>query len=112
MAMAKPASLPEFQGNVVAVFTENYWDEQLEELDERWGKVNGKRKELQKDGTLTKEQQQEAVEAYIAEIFTPEERRILEVGKSNAGFHYLGSGKVMAQIGVGFAEAMLGVSAE
>jgi hypothetical protein len=31
----------------------------------------------------------------------------LEKGISNAEFHYLGSGKVMAGIGIGFAEAVL-----
>jgi len=108
VAMAKPATLPEFKDNVVAVLTEKYWDKQLGELDERMGKVKGKSKELSKDASLSKEQQKEALEKFKSELFTPEELKIYEVGKSNAGFHYLGSGKVMAQIGKGFAEAMLG----
>ena len=44
---------------------------------------------------------------YRARFFTPEEEEILKKGKSNKGFHYLGSAKVMAGIGKGFAEAML-----
>jgi hypothetical protein len=107
MAMAKPATLPEFKGNVVAVLTENYWDEQLEELDARMGQVNGKRKELSKAGELSKEEIAKQVEDFKKSLFSPEELNILSIGKSNAGFHYLGSGKVMAQIGRGFAEAML-----
>jgi len=111
-AMAAPAEMPEFKGNVVAVLTENYWDLQLGELDERMGQVGAKSKELSKDTSLSKEQQKEALEKFKSELFTPEELKILEVGKSNAGFHYLGSGKVMAQIGRGFAEAMLDTSSD
>ena len=39
-------------------------------------------------------------------ICTRREQKII-AGASNAGFHYLGSGKMMAQIGKAFAEAML-----
>lgn len=105
-AMAAPASMPEFADNVVAVYTEKYWDAQLSELAQRWGQVGAKQRELQDDKSLTKEQREAAVEAFIAEIYSPEERHILEVGKSNAEFHYLGSGKIMAQIGKAFAEAL------
>ncbi len=106
-AMAAPASLPEFKGNVVTVLTEKYWDLQLAELDERMGKVKGKGKELSKDAGLSKEQQKEALEKFKSDLFTAEELKILEVGKSNAGFHYMGSSKIFAQIGRAFAEAML-----
>ena len=41
-AMAAPAKLPEFKGNVAAVFTENYWDGQLSELVDRRGQINTK----------------------------------------------------------------------
>ena len=46
LAMAAPAALPEFKGNVFVVRTANYWDPQLEELDSRWGKVKRKRRDL------------------------------------------------------------------
>jgi len=39
-------------------------------------------------------------------ICTRQEQKII-AGASNAGFHYLGSAKIMAQIGKAFAEAML-----
>ncbi len=107
MAMAAPANLPEFKGNVIPVFTEKYWDKQLGELANRMDKVNAKSKELSKDPSLTKEQREAAVAKLKSEMFTPEELKIHEVGVSNFGFHYLGSGKVMAQIGVGFAKALL-----
>ena len=43
-AQASPASLPEFMGNVVAVPTASYWDDDLEALQARmdsyWPKVD------------------------------------------------------------------------
>ena len=105
-AMAAPAKLPEFKGNVTAVFTENYWDLQLSELVNRNGKVNAKRRELSKDKTLTREQRDKAVANYTAKLFTKRELKILQTGTSNAAYHYLGSAKILAQIGKAFANAL------
>ena len=105
-AMAAPAKLPEFKGNVTAVFTENYWDLQLSELVNRNGKVNAKRRELSKDKTLTREQRDKAVVNYTAKLFTKRELKILQTGTSNAAYHYLGSAKILAQIGKAFANAL------
>ena len=38
-AMAAPASLPEFKGNVMAVPTAPFWDARLQELEDKQGKV-------------------------------------------------------------------------
>ena len=38
-------------------------------------------------------------------VFTRREQQLL-LGASNAAYHYMGSGKMMAQIGRAFAEAM------
>jgi len=105
-AMAAPAKLSEFKGNVTAVFTENYWDHQLSELSSRMGKVNAKRRSLGNDKTLSAEERRKLVEAYKADLFTKEEIRILETGISNAAYHYLGSSKVLGQIGKAFADAL------
>ena len=105
-AMAAPAKLPEFKGNVTAVFTENYWDLQLSELVNRNGKVNAKRRELSKDQTLTREQRDKVVANYTAKLFTKRELKILQTGTSNAAYHYLGSAKILAQIGKAFANAL------
>lgn len=105
-AMAAPAKLPEFKGNVTAVFTENYWDLQLSELVNRNGKVNAKRRELSKDQTLTREQRDKAVANYTAKLFTKRELKILQTGTSNAAYHYLGSAKILTQIGKAFANAL------
>lgn len=106
-AMAAPAAMPEFQGNVAAVLTEKYWDAQLGELAARSEQVKSLSKKLAKEKKLSAAEQQAAVDKFSAELFTPKEREILEKGKSNQAYHYLGSSKIMAQIGKGFAEAMV-----
>ena len=106
-AMAAPASLPEFKGNVKLVLTENYWDEELTALRARDNKINQRVKQLQKDGQLTREQLNSKKEELRAKEFSEQERKVLEVGVSNLEFHYLGSAKIMAGIGKGFAEALI-----
>ena len=105
-AMAAPPKLPEFKGNVTAVFTENYWDGQLSELVDRRGKINAKRRDLAKDQSLTREQRDHAINEFTAKLFTKEEQEILEIGVSNAAYHYLGSAKILGQIGKAFADAL------
>ena len=104
-AMAAPAKLSEFKGNVTAVFTENYWDHQLSELSSRMGKVNAKRRSLGNDKTLSVEERRKLVEDYKADLFSKKEILILETGISNAAYHYLGSSKILGQIGKAFADA-------
>ena len=105
-AMAAPSKLPEFKGNVSAVFTENYWDGQLGELVNRRGQLNAKRRELAKDQTLTRAQREKILTEFNAKLFTKEEQAILEAGVSNAAYHYLGSAKILTQIGQAFAESL------
>ncbi len=106
-AMAAPAAMPEFSGNVVAVHTENYWDQQLGELSQRWGKVGAENRRLNKDASLSKSDLTAALDEFTNKLFTSDELKVLETGKSNAEYHYLGSGKVLAQIGKAFAEAVV-----
>lgn len=106
-AMAAPADLPEFKGNVAAVLTENYWDLELTALRGKENEIRQQVKKLIADGKLEKKQERAEYERLRAEALTEEERKKLEVGVSNAEFHYLGSAKIMAQIGKGFAEAVL-----
>jgi len=105
-AMAAPTKLSEFKGNVAAVFTENYWDDQLSELIDRRNRINTKRRELAKDESLTREQRDKAIANFRDDLFTKEELKILEVGTSNAAYHYLGSSKILGQIGKAFADAL------
>ena len=108
-AMAAPASLPEFQDNVATVLTENFWDLELTALrqEERAMKkeIDAIRADM-KDGKTTGAEGDAAIEALYAEAFTEEELDLLRNGASNAEFHYLGSAKIMSQIGKGFAEAV------
>jgi alpha-galactosidase len=105
-AQAAPASLPEFQGNVVAVPTAPYWDDELDALQQRLEKLNEKLdQEAKKDPSLSQAARDEARKKAMAENFTPEELKRLK-GISNGGYHYLGAAKIMAPIGKAFAEAM------
>ncbi len=105
-AMASPAAMAEFQNHVTAVLTEKYWDPQLGELSARWNQVQAKRRDLQQDPNLSDTERQDSLDAFTAELFTPQELHVLETGKSNAEYHYLGSAKIMSQIGKAFAEAL------
>ena len=98
--MAAPAKLPEFKGNVTAVLTKNYWDHHHSKLSSRMGKVNARRRSLDNDKTLSAEERRKLAETYKEEI------RILETGISNAAYHYMGSSKVLSQIGKAFADAL------
>ncbi|HCP37577.1 MAG TPA: hypothetical protein DIT98_07045 [Verrucomicrobiales bacterium] len=105
-AMAAPATWPEFDGNVSSVLTENYWDMELTALRARDAELNQKMKQLVSNGNLQKKEQQSMREKLRAEMFTKRELETLQKGVSNQEYHYLGSAKIMAQIGRGFAESM------
>lgn len=107
-AQAAPASLPEFKGNVVAVQTAPFWDDELDALQQRmeacWPKVDAqvaeeKKKDPEADSWENKMR-------LMAENFTPEEWKRLK-GASNGGYHYLGAAKILAPIGKAFAEEMV-----
>lgn len=109
-AMAAPAELPEFQGHVATVLTENYWDQEFVRLRERETEFKttlDHLREAAKQGELTNAQRDAAIEKMYAENFTPDERVVLQQSTSNFEFHYLGSAGIMSQIGKGFAEALL-----
>ncbi len=99
--------LPEFKGNVVAVQTAPYWDDDLGALQQRSEKFNAKMdQEFKKNPSLGRAGRDEACKKGMTESFTPEELRRLK-GISNGGYHYLGAAKIMAPIGKAFAEAMM-----
>lgn len=108
-AMAAPAKLPEFKGNVANVLTEECWDTELSLLRDREAELKQKVRELVTKGEVTKEDQAAIEQRFSQETFTDRERMLLEKGASNLEFHYLGSAKIMTCIGNAFAEAMLGL---
>lgn len=105
-AMAAPAGLPEFRGTVAAVLTENYWDLEVSELRTRERAIKEEEKKLQKEGELSREEREKTIEKRYAETFDEKELSLLRDSVSNAEFHYLGSARIISQIGKGFAEAM------
>ena len=105
-AMAAPAALPEFKGTVHAVLTEKCWDAQLGAIDEKWEKLKGINKGIQGKKDLSKEQIRAEMDAARDKMFTKEELELRDLATSNAGYHYLGSAKIMGRIGVAFADAL------
>ncbi len=114
-AMAAPASLPEFKGNVIAVRTAPFWDERLGAIQDKKEKVrqmafelkNKGKRSANADGKMTEAQQKAYLKDYEAKLITPEEAAMLKRGASNAGYHYLGCAKTFALMGEAFAEANL-----
>jgi hypothetical protein len=114
-AMAAPAALPEFKGNVVAVETAPFWSEELGDIDKKHEQVrqmrwflDAKHKDhANADGKMTEEQKREFVKKFEADLITPAEVALWKRGASNAGYHYLGCARTFALMGQAFAEATL-----
>lgn len=114
-AMAEPAARPEFRGNVSAVRTAPFWDEELGAIQEKKEKVrqmafelrNKGKRSANADGKMTDAQQKAYLKDYEAKLISAEEAAKLSRGASNAGYHYLGSAKTFAQAGEAFAAAAL-----
>ncbi len=114
-AMAAPAALPEFKGNVVAIETAPFWSEELGAIDKKREKVSQMRYYLDSkhknhanaDGKMTDEEKRAFVKKYEAEILSPAELALWKRGASNGGYHYLGCAKTFALMGRAFAEANL-----
>ncbi len=82
--------------NVLAVYANDQYDR---DSDERYGSLD-----VSMEG-ITKAHK-EKLEQELEKILPLKDRETLE-GCSNQGYHYLGSAKIMAQIGKAFAEAMV-----
>jgi hypothetical protein len=114
-AMAAPASMPEFKGNVAAVETAPFWSDELAEIDKKYAKVKQMgyllrvkdKNSANKDGTMDAEQQKESLKQFEADLISPEEATMWKRGASNAGYHYMGCAKTFALMGKAFAEANL-----
>lgn len=119
-AMAAPASMPEFQGNVVAVETAPFWSEELGAIDEKHEEVRQMRyyldskhkKYANADGKMTDDEKRAFIKRYEAEIISPAEAALWKRGASNGGYHYLGCAKTFALMGKAFAEANYAIMPE
>ena len=113
-AMAAPADLPEFRGNVTAVLTEDFWDQELGAVALKKGEVSRKAQKLRKAnkgypeqaGTISPAEQKKQVAEFQNNLFSARDRELL-VGITNKEYHYLGSAKIIGEIGKAFAEAMI-----
>jgi hypothetical protein len=108
-AMEAPASWPEFRGNVVAVRTETFWDQEVAALRLRERDLQPELRrfeEERKAGKLRAEEANAARAKLRAATFTPRELRLLDESVSNAEYHYLGSARILVPIGNAFAEAL------
>jgi alpha-galactosidase len=106
-AMAAPASLPEFKGNVVAVRTEQFWDRELKAARKKESDLKQEGKKQAKEANLKPAEEKAAIEKALATGLSERERLVLVKGVSNAEFHYLGSAKILGGIGKGLAEALV-----
>jgi len=114
-AMATPASMPEFKGNVAAVRTAPFWDARLQQIEDKQGKVKqmagflkSKHKDHpNKDGSMDAKAQKAYLDKYRTELISAEDDAYAKIARSNAAYHYFGSAKTMARIGKAFAEAII-----
>lgn len=114
-AMAAPASMPEFKGNVAAVETAPFWAEELAAIEEKSAKIQQMRWFLDNkdqngpnaDGHMNDEQKNEFMKKYEADLISPKDAAMWKRGASNAGYHYLGCAKTFALMGKAFAQANL-----
>lgn len=110
-AMAAPAKLPEFQGNVGIVLAEKYWDRELTVAKEKDNEIRQRAKKLATEGKLKPAEEKAALEKLRNEGLSDRERLVLEKGISNAEYHYLGSAKILSGIGRGLAEELVKLQA-
>jgi len=112
-AQRKPTTLDEFKGNVVAVETAPFWDDDLAAFVERKQQLYDKLEQgFRKANPMPTEPEKEAArKKALDEEFKPGELKRLKTGVSNGGYHYLGAAKVMAPIGKAFAEALVEINA-
>ncbi|GAB5405258.1 MAG: sialate O-acetylesterase [Aureliella sp.] len=105
-AMAKPAEIPEFKGNVTAVLTELAWDDELSDAKAKEDAAKREAKKLAAQQNLDRSQQVELQQKLVEESLSTRERKIIDKGISNFEFHYLGSAKIICRIGQAFAKPL------
>lgn len=111
-AMAAPASLPEFKGNVVAVRTEQFWDAELQAAINKDHLIKREADQSSKQQKLAPADAKKLFEEKRLAGLNERERSIMEKGISNFEFHYLGSAKILGGMGKGFPEAMIELKAK
>ena len=108
-AMAAPSTLAKFEDSVVAVRTERFWDQELKQLRAKEATLRARLKEARSGTSLGGDALSQLQETLRTQLFEPREWETLKAGVSNQEYHYLGSAKIIAQIGKAFAESMVTV---
>jgi hypothetical protein len=115
VSQAAIADLPEFVGNVRVVPTAPYWDEEIGKLDQKRADIRQKRHLLNTknpnhenaDGKMSEQDIKDFLAEFEKQLFSAEDLALEKRGKSNGGYHYLGSVKTYSQIGQAAARALL-----
>ena len=112
-AQRKPTALEEFKGNVIAVETAPFWDDDLQSFVDRRERLHNALEEGFRTANPppTEPEKDAARKKAMDEEFEPDELRRLNTGVSNGGYHYLGAAKILAPIGKAFAEALVEIEA-
>lgn len=110
-AMAAPASMEEFKGNVSAVRTGQFWDKKAQALQERIEDaaekaVLAKNPEYKNKRVALRNAKNKVRKTVAKEALTDEEQHFLKVAVSNAAYHYNGSAYTYGNIGKAFAGSM------
>ncbi len=105
-AMAAPAKLPEFAGNVATVLAEKYWDPELKAARDKDAEIARQVEKATTDQKLKPAEAKAMLEKMRKEALTTRELTVLEKGISNQEYHYLGSAKILGGIGKGLAEVI------
>jgi len=114
-AMAAPAAMDEFKGNVAAVYSHKYWPDEVDAADKKVYQIkrsfHKRSQEAKKLEGAERKKEMSSIQAdmqtAIDKALTEEEKYQFKVGRSNAGYHYLGSAKFFAQLGEAFAKTMV-----
>ncbi|MCH7228826.1 sialate O-acetylesterase [Haloferula sp. A504] len=114
-AMAAPAAMPEFKGNVFAVETAPFWDRRLGAIDKKKGEAGNKEYVLKikhhdhenADGKMSDEDIAKFMKAYREKLFTKEDLELDQRAIADSSLHYLGSPAIYSLIGQAFAEALI-----
>ena len=113
-AMAAPALMDEFTGNVAAVQTNQFWDLELDAIDKKRGKVRQKEGQLKSkhpdhenaDGSMSTEDIKAVIQAYQDRLITDEDLALEKRARSNAAYHYYGCATTYSKIGIALADAI------
>jgi alpha-galactosidase len=112
-AMAAPAAMPAFRGDVIAVQTAPFWDMRLDAVAKQRDRLNARKRSLEQlveRGDASQAAIAEAVAEITDALASPEIQGLWNRGGSNAAYHYFGCGKTMALIGRAFADGIIAIS--